>query len=151
MVGLKGAVQGILRIQYCKYAGGVIGTLNTHNYLVVTFLVERQAGQQYSTSSGSHRWLKVEQLRVKPNYILDEDTNKLLQQIQSGKGFTISPSDLIKREDVTKVRAAVTHKRQESEPMEQKRGGATKEKTLEEQVLELAGYGESGKFDDNNS
>ena len=110
---------------------------------MVTFLVEKQSGQQ-STSSASHRWLKIEQLRAKPNYILDEGTNKLLQQIQSGKGFKISPPNLIEREDVSKVRA-VTHKRQESEPMEQRRGG--KEKSLEEQVLELAGYGESGKIE----
>lgn len=119
----------------------MIGKLNTHNYLVVTFLVEKRSGQQ-STGNAAHRWLKIEQLRAKPNYILDEGTNKLLQQIQSGKEFTISPPDLIEREDVSKMRA-VTHKRQESEPMEQRRGG--KEKSLEEQVLELAGYGESGK------
>lgn len=119
----------------------MIGKLNTHNYLVVTFLVEKQSGQQ-SSGHASHRWLKLEQLRAKPNYILEEGTNKLLQQIQSGKGFSISSPDLIEREDVSKMKA-VTHKRQESEPMEQKRGG--KEKSLEEQVLELAGYGESGK------
>ena len=107
---------------------------------MVTFLVEKQSGQ--STGNASHRWLKIDQLRAKPNYILDEGMNDLLQQIQSGKGFTISPTDLIKREDLSKMRA-VTPKRQESEPMEQRRGG--KEKSLEEQVLELAGYGESGK------
>ena len=118
----------------------MIGKLNTHNYLVVTFLVEKQSGQH--STDVSHRWLKMEQFRAKPNYILDEGTNKLLQQIQSGKGFTICPCDLIVREDVSKMRA-VTPKRQESEPMEQRRGA--KEKTLEEQVLELAGYGESGK------
>lgn len=138
---VKGEIQGILKIQYCKYAGGVIGKLNTHNYLVVTFLVEKQSGQ-HAIGTASHRWFKIEQLRAKPNYILDEGTNQLLQKIQSGKGFTISPTDLIEREDVTKMKA-VTHKRQESEPMEQKKGG--KEKSLEEQVLELAGYGESGK------
>ena len=120
----------------------MIGKLNTHNYLVVTFLVEKQSEQQLFTGHSSHRWLKLEQLRVKPNYILEEGTNKLLQQIQSGKEFSISPPDLIKREDVSKMRA-VSHKRQESEPMEQRKGG--KEKSLEEQVLELAGYGESGK------
>ena len=109
----------------------------------MTFLVDKLSGQQPQAGSAnpSHRWLKIEQLRPKPNYILEESTNKLLQQIQTGRGYTLSPCDVIEREDVSRTKA-IAHKRQESEPMEQKK--APKEKPLEEQVLELAGYGESG-------
>lgn len=118
----------------------MIGKLKTDNYLIVTFLVEKQSGHQNPDSS--HRWLKIEQLKQKPNYILDEATTKLLQQIQSGKGFTVCPCNVIEREDVSKTRE-VAHKRQESEPMEQRK--LLRSKSLEEQMLELAGYGSSGK------
>ena len=141
---MKGEIQGILKIHYCKYAGGVIGRLKTHNYLVVTFLVEKAPDQQFplGPSNVSHRWLKVEQLRPKPNYILDESTNKLLQQIQTGRGFVVSPCDVIEREDCSKMKSVLA-KRQESEPMELKR--LEREKSIEQQVLELAGYGETGE------
>ena len=109
----------------------------------MTFLIDKLPGQQPPAGcvNPSHRWLKIEQLRLKPNYILDESTNKLLQQIQTGRGFSIAPCDLIMREDVSKMKALVP-KRQESQPMEQK--SVARENTLERQVLELAGYGDSG-------
>ena len=141
---MKGEIRGILKIQYCKYAGGVIGTLKTHNYLVVTYLVDKLPGHQPppGSSNMSHRWLKIDQLRPKPNYILEESTNKLLQQIQTGRGFTVSPCELIEREDVSRKKE-VAYVRQQSELMENKQ--PAKSKSLEQQVLELAGYGESGK------
>ena len=123
----------------------MIGKLKTHNYLVVTIFIKKLQAQQYLPGSAnvSHRWLKIEQLRPKPNYILDESTNKLLQTIQSGREFTLCPCDVIKREDVSRIKGVAT-KRQESQPMDPKR--ATKEKSIEQQVLELAGYGENGEL-----
>ena len=141
---VNGEIRGILKVQYCQYAGGVIGKLKTHNYLVVTYLVDRVPGHQLppGSSNTSHRWLKVDQLRPKPNYILEESTNKLLQQIQTGRGFSVAPCELLEREDVTKKKE-VAHMRQESEPMGGKQ--PVKTKSLEQQVLELAGYGENGE------
>ena len=121
----------------------MIGKLRTDSYLIVTFLNHKLPGQQPAAGcvNPAHRWLKIEQLRPKPNYILDESTNKLLQQVQISRGVNIAPCDMIVKEDVSKMKAAVP-KRQESQPMEQK--NVTRENTLEHQVLELAGYGDSG-------
>ena len=85
----------------------------------------------------------MDQLRPKPNYILEEPTNKLLQQIQTGRGFNVAPCELLEREDVTRKKEIV-HVRQVSEPMGGKQPAKTK--SLEQQVLELAGYGENGEY-----
>lgn len=134
---INGEVLGILQIQHKTGKWVASG-----QKLVVIFLANEQPGRpNLGASTLTLKRLTIEELKSQSSYVLDPGILKLLQEADSGG--TVYPTSLLECVDSSGRRRA-WGRRRESELVEKpelQRGVS-----LEEQMLEQAGYGAYGQF-----